>query len=204
MTMINMNIQNLDRKGRREMISWYTEKVGQLQFQVLKMRRGLAKREAQEQKWREDLAMYLQRKAEGEAALLVMSESNPYFHKIKLDVQKCEIRLMELEIRLQRFTLVQKAEKITKIMALEASLNYYQGLIADSENIIPAQKSQNIAHLLVDRPLHFEDFCSESLLKVLEPFLIRYSPNSDFPATLRLPAWSERLSEESLFLHKNP
>jgi len=201
---MNMNIQNLDEKGRRELVSSFSEKIAQLQFQVLKMRRSLAKREAQEKKWLEDVAMYLQRKAEGEAALLVLSESNPYYLKIRLDVQKCEIRIMELEIRLQRFTLVQKAEKIAKIMALEASMSYYEGLVMDLENTIPVQKSQNIAHLLVDRPLDFEDFRGEAPLKVLEPVNLLYSLSSDFPAILRPPAWNERPSEESLFLHKNP
>jgi hypothetical protein len=124
-----MDIQNLNDLQKEELLSFYTEKVAQLQFQVLKMRRTLAKRQAQGQKWLEDLAYYQQRKVEGEDVLLVLSESNPYYHKIKLDLQKCEIRIMELEIRLQRFTSVQKVEKIAKIIALETSISYYQGLV---------------------------------------------------------------------------
>jgi DNA primase catalytic subunit len=166
---MTLDVQNLDEKGRRELLSFYSEKVAQLQFQVLKMRRTLARREVQQRKWLEDLDMYQQRKQEGKAALQVLSESNPYYHKIKLDVQKCEIRIMELEIRLQRFTMVQKAERITKIMALEASINYYQSLIADLENKITPQKSQNMSHLLVDRPTGFELFGNDSSRLILEP-----------------------------------
>jgi hypothetical protein len=139
-----MITQNLTTNQKEELLSFYSEKVAQLQFQVLKMRRALTKRQAQEQKWLEDMALYQKRKTEGEVALQVLSESNPYYHKIRLDVQKCEIRIMRLEIRLQRFTLVQKAEKITKIMALEASISYYQQLISDLENIIPIQNTRNI------------------------------------------------------------
>jgi hypothetical protein len=138
---------------KEELRSFYFEKVAQLQFQVLKMRRTLAKRELQEQKWLEDSAVYQQRIQEGEAALNVLSESNPHYHKIRLDIQKCKIKIMELEIRLKRFTLVQKAEKITKIMALEASISYYQRLIMDLEAATSVQKPQNFSRLLVDKPL---------------------------------------------------
>jgi hypothetical protein len=151
-----MITQNLNALQKEELRSFYTDKVAQLQFQVLKIRRNLAKREAQEQKWLEDLAMYQQRKAEGETALQVLSENNPYYIKIKLNVQKCEIKIMELEIRLQRFTLVQKAEKITKIMALEGSINYYQGLIAKLESTpMPnLRKEEDLGDYLVNMPFY--------------------------------------------------
>jgi hypothetical protein len=149
-----MIIQELNTLQKEELISFYTEKITQLQFQVLKMRRTLAKGQAQEQKWLEDLAVYQQRKQEGEAALQVLTEANHYYHKIKLDVSRCEIRIMELEIRLQRFTLVQKMEKISKIMALEASANYYQGLIVELEST-PIQifrKEEDMGDWLIDTP----------------------------------------------------
>jgi len=152
--MTTLDIQNLDEKGRRELVTFYTEKLAQLQFQVLKFRRTLAKKQAQEQKWSEDLAIYKQRKTEGEAALKVLSESNPYYHKIRMDVQKCEIRIMELEIRLERFTLIQKAEKISKVLALEASIIYYQGLIAELESENPDIQSLTMPLPITDNRIH--------------------------------------------------
>jgi hypothetical protein len=156
--MTTLYIKNLDEKGRRELVTFYSEKIAQLEFQVLKMRRTLAKRQAQEQKWKENLTIYQNRKNEGEAALQVLSESNPYYHKIRLDVSRCEIKIMELEIRLQRFTLVQKSEKITKIMALEGSTAYYNALITHLENkieaipIVSSKSWLNSDKLFIDRP----------------------------------------------------
>jgi hypothetical protein len=167
-----MIIQNLNNLQKEELRSFYSEKVDQLQFQVLKLRRTLAKRQAQEQKWLEDLAIYEQRKQEGEAALRILSESNPYYHKIRLDIQKCEIRIMELEIRFQRFTLVQKVEKITDLLAMEATIRYYQGLILELENTKPVQALQNISHLLVDRPLDFKLFAQEAFSLDIEPTVL--------------------------------
>jgi hypothetical protein len=149
-----MITQDLNNRQREELLTFYTEKVTQLQFYVLKMRRTLSKRQAQEQKWLEDLAIYQQRKQEGEAALQVLTESNPYYHKIRLDVSRCEIRIIELEIGLQRFTLVQKAEKIIKMMALEASISYYMGLIVELESKNPLLHSLPMPLPITDNRKH--------------------------------------------------
>jgi len=164
--MITLDIQNLNTLQRDQLITSYQEKVAQLEFKVLKIRRAIYQQNQKEQKWLEEAAMYQKRREEGHAACLILTKSNPYYHKIRLDVQRCEIKIMELEIRLQRFSLLQKAQRLCRLMALEASINYYQSLIVALQNVTPVQNSQNLSHLLVDRPLGFglldEDKFSES------------------------------------------
>jgi len=152
--MITFDFKSIDTAQKQKLASYYQGKAAQLQFQILKMRRTLVRREALEQKWLSDLFMYRKRLGEGKAACQILTKSNPFYKKIKLDVLKCEIKIMELEIRLERFTTVQKTEKMTKIMALEASISYYQGLITDLETTPNAILSKNISELLVDRPLN--------------------------------------------------
>jgi hypothetical protein len=167
--MMNLDIQNLNTSQTQELIFHCQEKINQLQFQALKMRRNLSKVLDQEQKWREDIAIYQKRMTEGQSALQVLTESNPFYHKIKMDVQKCEIRILELEIRLQRFNAVQKTEKLSKIMALEASITYYEGLAMELENTNPSPKIENVSELLVDRPLAYELFNHDENTSFVKP-----------------------------------
>jgi predicted RNase H-like nuclease (RuvC/YqgF family) len=129
--MENLNIKALLPEEINSFSDYCAEKVNVLKFQLLKISRRLSKQREKIQNWQNQIRTYQERIETNKKILELLPETRAECRKFRLDVLKSDIRIDTLQIRINKYSQINAIENQTKILALQAQIQYFEELLIE-------------------------------------------------------------------------